>query len=76
MQRLGLQCVSCGEHASYYALVRSMGKCMVWALTRDGVPFTLDHHMPRALGGSNRSSNLRVMCDVCNQKKGCAHPEQ
>ncbi len=76
MHKMGMVCVSCRKHAAYYVLVSSMGKYMVWALTESGEPFTLDHHIPRSKGGSNRISNLRVMCDVCNQKKGNTHPSE
>jgi 5-methylcytosine-specific restriction endonuclease McrA len=46
-----------------------------------GVPFELDHQVPRSRGGSNRASNLVLACHACNQAKGnqtaaeFGHPE-
>lgn len=34
----------------------------------------IDHVMPRALGGSNRRSNLQLLCEACNLSKGAKHP--
>lgn len=34
------------------------------------VPLNLDHIVPRALGGSDRVSNLALACIPCNQTKG------
>jgi 5-methylcytosine-specific restriction endonuclease McrA len=30
----------------------------------------VDHIWPKAAGGSDEDSNLRVLCSKCNQKKG------
>jgi len=35
-----------------------------------GVPFELDHILPRSRGGSDRVSNLCLSCHECNQQKG------
>lgn len=56
-----------------------------WLAERDGnechychVPFTavlratLDHIVPRALGGTNDCENLVLACDVCNHEKADA----
>lgn len=34
------------------------------------VPLQIEHIQPKALGGSNRVSNLTLACQPCNQKKG------
>jgi 5-methylcytosine-specific restriction endonuclease McrA len=34
------------------------------------VPLQIEHIQPKALGGSNRVSNLTLACKPCNQKKG------
>ena len=35
-----------------------------------GVPFEIDHQVPRSRGGSNRASNLVLSCHNCNAAKG------
>lgn len=35
---------------------------------------TLDHVVPRSRGGSNRLSNIQLLCFACNQIKGAALP--
>ena len=48
---------------------------------KQGVPFELDHQVPRSRGGSNRTSNLVLACHECNGAKGdqtaaeFGHPE-
>lgn len=37
---------------------------------------TVDHYMPRALGGSNHRANLRWCCIACNQAKADMHPDE
>ena len=34
----------------------------------------VDHIMPIALGGTNESSNLQLLCRTCNRSKGAKHP--
>lgn len=36
----------------------------------DGTTLTLDHVVPRSIGGSNRVHNLVLCCARCNQSKG------
>jgi 5-methylcytosine-specific restriction endonuclease McrA len=35
---------------------------------------TLDHVVPRALGGTFRNENLRLACRKCNRRKGAQPP--
>lgn len=37
---------------------------------------TLDHVLPRSLGGKSSWKNLVCACSHCNRKKGCRTPEQ
>lgn len=37
---------------------------------------TVDHYLPKALGGTNERSNLRWCCRGCNQLKGSMHPDE
>lgn len=35
-----------------------------------GEDLTVDHIIPRALGGEDKLDNLRVLCRSCNSRKG------
>lgn len=35
-----------------------------------GIYLSIDHVIPRARGGTNERSNLRVLCTRCNTRKG------
>jgi 5-methylcytosine-specific restriction endonuclease McrA len=37
---------------------------------RPGVCLSIDHIVPRANGGSSARENLRVLCTICNTRKG------
>jgi hypothetical protein len=37
---------------------------------------TVDHYMPRFLGGSDDPANLRLACFGCNNLKGGMHPDE
>jgi 5-methylcytosine-specific restriction endonuclease McrA len=46
-----------------------------WTCQECGRPVTrrdlhIDHVVPRAAGGSDEPSNLQVLCEPCNLKKG------
>lgn len=36
---------------------------------------TVDHYVPKALGGTNARRNLRWACRPCNQLKAYMHPD-
>jgi 5-methylcytosine-specific restriction endonuclease McrA len=62
-----------------YLLIKYRYRCAYCG--KQGVPFELDHQVPRSRGGSNRASNLVLSCHACNQAKGnktaaeFGHPE-
>lgn len=55
-------------------LERNGGRCYLCGEPLTLETMTVDHYVPRALGGSNRRANLRLACAPCNHRKGCAPP--
>lgn len=53
---------------------RSGAKCFYCERKIRPAELTLDHVVPKALGGSNRLDNLRLACRPCNQKKADMPP--
>lgn len=60
------------RHRLYTA---QLGKCF-WCVRELGEHWQVDHHIPRALGGSKGFTNLRALCISCNQRKGRLMPEE
>lgn len=61
-----------GELAGYEVreyLLEKWHRTCIYCGKKD-VPLQVEHIHPRALGGSNRVSNLTLACQPCNQKKG------
>ena len=48
----------------------SGGKCAICGCIITEKTFTVDHIIPRALGGRNNPENLQAACIPCNRKKG------
>ena len=70
----GTTCVCCGASAVSFAyVITDCGRRSFSFLTKDNVPLTKDHIIPKSVGGSNSSGNYQTMCQVCNLKKGCSH---
>jgi 5-methylcytosine-specific restriction endonuclease McrA len=67
-----------GELAGYeireYLLEKWHRKCAYCG--KQDVPLQVEHIQPRALGGSNRVSNLTLACEPCNTRKGAKPVEQ
>jgi len=41
-----------------------------------GIPLTIDHVIPKALGGKDIWTNLVTACHSCNNRKGNRTPEE
>ena len=71
----GTRCVSCGTCGAYFCLETQFSDwperhyCLN-LYNEQGVIFTKDHIIPKALGGSNCLENLQPMCINCNADKG------
>jgi len=68
-----------GWEVRAYLLLKYEYRCVYCGKTN--VPFEVDHIRPRSRGGSDRISNLCLVCHECNQTKGdrtaseFGHPE-
>lgn len=61
-----------GELAGYQVreyLLEKFNRTCVYCSAKD-VPLEVEHVQPKALGGSDRVSNLTLVCRPCNTKKG------
>lgn len=50
------------------------GKCKYCGCNLPMAAATIDHVVPKALGGSGLRENLALACLDCNRKKGCKAP--
>jgi 5-methylcytosine-specific restriction endonuclease McrA len=53
---------------------RDGGICAKCGLPVDYSQATRDHHIPKSRGGSNKRSNLNLMCATCNRLKANTIP--
>lgn len=60
----------------FEVLRRDGHKCRYCGCTAEEAPLTVDHVVPRALGGSNDSSNLVTACGDCNSGKTSTSPDE
>lgn len=66
----GTKCVSCGIEGTQLALGVGRGGKHIDVYTDDFYPLTVDHIIPKSLGGTNHPNNLQPMCCLCNWAKG------
>lgn len=67
----GCVCVSCGRVGTrLFKGIDGGGGIHVDLYTDDLVPITVDHIIPKSLGGKNHIDNYQPMCFPCNNKKG------
>lgn len=73
----GTTCVSCGKIGTRLVLGKQKrGDRYHWNVyTDDYYPITVDHIIPKSLGGNDDLINLQPMCAGCNNKKGNGKPK-
>jgi 5-methylcytosine-specific restriction endonuclease McrA len=54
-----------------YVYLRDRGRCWVCGLFVRWENFTIDHVIPKALGGWATRENCRVAHEACNSARGC-----
>lgn len=60
----------------FEVLRRDGHTCRYCGAAAPDVPLTVDHVIPRALGGSDDPSNLVTACQPCNAGKGSTSPDE
>jgi 5-methylcytosine-specific restriction endonuclease McrA len=68
----GTTCVSCGVEGIRIIKRMVNGSVHLDVYTKDLVMMTVDHIIPKSLGGDNSLDNLRPMCLYCNSARGNA----
>ena len=63
-----------GYEVREYLLEKHNRKCAY--CNKKDLPLEIEHIFPKALGGTNRISNLTLACNPCNAKKGKQHPHK
>lgn len=66
----GTTCVTCGKIGTRLIQGEGRGRNHWDIYTDDLYPLTVDHIIPKSLGGSDDLDNLQPMCAGCNFKKG------
>jgi 5-methylcytosine-specific restriction endonuclease McrA len=69
----GLECAhpSCNKKGEYLIKARNnAGGFHIDVYTKEFELMTIDHILPRSLGGKDNIENLQPMCNTCNAKKG------
>lgn len=69
------RCACCDTKAEYFQVCRTntskKGEGFLRLISENGIPFTVDHIVPKARGGDKTAlHNLQSMCEVCNNIKG------
>jgi len=63
-------CVCCGVIGNKFCLGKDNAGGLHWDLyTDDDIALSVDHILPKALGGTNHITNLQIMCTTCNSLK-------
>ena len=65
-----VECVCCGIKATHFKLEGQVGVTPHLNLYANDELLTKDHIHPKSLGGKDVLTNLQVMCNTCNVKKG------
>ena len=74
----GTSCVKCRIKGKYFRLERSAGDNVkkrhfnLYGVNSKGeeILMTMDHILPKSLGGEDDVRNLQTMCEKCNSKRG------
>lgn len=76
--KLGGQCACCLKVVNHILALKCRNKTnkkgVRFALyTEDWVELTIDHIIPRYLGGKDEMKNYQILCLFCNRAKGSAN---
>ena len=70
-------CEVCGQKAEFIYKRHGSNGFNYGYVSKDGLDYlTLDHLIPRCIGGTNAIKNMQVMCQKCNGLKGSSIVEK
>jgi hypothetical protein len=71
-RKIGYCCISCDRKATKLKKYRRLSdNSLFWSIcSKDDVEMTIDHIIPKSLGGKNEIDNFQPMCMSCNIAKG------
>lgn len=64
-----LECDCCKSTPSHFAFRKEGGRYHFELHDKRGIKFTIDHILPRCVGGQNIDDNFKPLCSQCNSWK-------
>ena len=73
----GLKCKCCGLKP-YFISIETDNNCkngfafltVYGNIGKTNIKMTIDHIIPKALGGRDEIDNYQILCEICNREKG------
>jgi hypothetical protein len=67
---LPLKCEHCGGEVHHFAQINTAMHAFIVGPDGKFSPLTRDHIMPKSFGGTYARTNIRLLCEYCNGRRG------